>query len=302
VRKVERLTDMQPIQTRGMVMLLNLALLLLLPTIMTCGGTESEGAPAVKAIRWINKYEDALAKAKKENKPVLLDLYTDWCGWCKKMDVSTYTDPQVIAVNRRMIFLKLNAETDPDGIELQRRMNVYSFPTTMLLDSNGEEIDRIPGYLTAEMFVKAVDQILNDKDSIPSLKKQEAENGNDVDILYRLGRRYYEKESYEQAKVRFERIILKDPQNKSKRTDEAYFLKALCSANLGEMNEAMALLERLKSSFPASKYAPEADLVYGEILMKSRRSAEAKKVFQQFLQKYPKHKLAEEVRQMLTEL
>jgi TolA-binding protein len=68
------------------------------------------------------------------------------------------------------------------------------------------------------------------------------------------------------------------------------------------MNEAMALLERLKSSFPASKYAPEADLVYGEILMKSRRSAEAKKVFQQFLQKYPKHKLAEEVRQMLTEL
>ena len=246
-------------------MFLNLALLFWLPAIMTCGGTTSEGAPAMKAIKWIGKYEEALAKAKKENKPVLLDLYTDWCGWCKKMDASTYTDPQVIAINRKMIFLKLNAETDPDGIELQRRMNIYSFPTTMLLDSNGEEIDRIPGYLTAEMFVKAVDQVLNDKDSIPSLKKQEAENGNDVDILYRLGRRYYEKDSYEQAKVRFERIILKDPQNKSKRTDEAY-------------------------------------LVYGEILTKSRRSAEAKKVFQQFLHKYPKHKLAEEIRQMLGEL
>ncbi len=289
-----------------------LAVPLLLAGAVACSGgesgaaTKSTGGDAdvaeIKSIPWVTSYKEALEQAKKEKKPILLDLFTDWCGWCKKMDASTYTDPDVIAISRKMVFLKLNAEKDPDGIELQNRMSVFSFPTTMVLDAGGEEVDRIPGYLTAEAFVKSVDRILNDKESIPQLKKMEAENNKDADILYKLGRRYYEKDMFEQAKVRFDRIIELDPQNKAKRTDESYFLKALCSANLGQMNEALALLERFRTSFPDSQFVPESELVYGEILMKTRRDGEAKKVFQQFLRKYPKHRMADEVRQMIEEL
>ena len=48
----------------------------------------------------------------KEKRPILIDLYTDWCGWCKVMDKKTYTNPKVIAYLQANFYaVKLNAET-----------------------------------------------------------------------------------------------------------------------------------------------------------------------------------------------
>ena len=42
-------------------------------------------------INWIS-FEQAMALAKQDGKPVLVDVYTDWCGWCKRLDATTYQD------------------------------------------------------------------------------------------------------------------------------------------------------------------------------------------------------------------
>jgi len=61
-------------------------------------------------ITWMN-WDDAVKAAEKNKKKVFVDCYTDWCGWCKKMDASTFKDPEVVAyMNKHFYAVKFNAE------------------------------------------------------------------------------------------------------------------------------------------------------------------------------------------------
>ena len=61
-------------------------------------------------INWISIEEAEIAN-KKEPRKVFIDVYTDWCGWCKKMDASTFEDPQIIKyLNENYYCVKLDGE------------------------------------------------------------------------------------------------------------------------------------------------------------------------------------------------
>ena len=61
-------------------------------------------------INWIS-FEQAMALAKQDGKPVLVDVYTDWCGWCKRLDATTYQDSAVVTyINANFHAVKFNAE------------------------------------------------------------------------------------------------------------------------------------------------------------------------------------------------
>ncbi len=67
-------------------------------------------APAEGGIQWIT-WDEAIKKSEKAPKKIFVDLYTDWCGWCKKMDASTFSDPTVADyVNKNFYAVKFNAE------------------------------------------------------------------------------------------------------------------------------------------------------------------------------------------------
>jgi len=71
--------------------------------------------PVGEKITWIS-FQEALEKNKKEPRKMIMDVYTDWCGWCKHMDKTTFTDPNVIAyINANYYAVKFDAE-GPDSI------------------------------------------------------------------------------------------------------------------------------------------------------------------------------------------
>jgi thioredoxin-related protein len=67
--------------------------------------------PTSSMIQWMS-FEEAVAKSDKEPKKIFIDIYTDWCGWCKKMDKSTFSE-KVVAdyINQNYYAVKLDAET-----------------------------------------------------------------------------------------------------------------------------------------------------------------------------------------------
>ena len=62
-------------------------------------------------VKWLT-FEQAVERSKTEKRKIFIDVYTDWCGWCKKMDENTFTDAGVIAlINTDFTIAKFNAET-----------------------------------------------------------------------------------------------------------------------------------------------------------------------------------------------
>ena len=71
-------------------------------------------ASAQEEVKWYT-IEEAIRLASQEPRVLLIDVYTDWCGWCKRMDATTFSDPEVAAyMNNHFYPVKLNAEGKED--------------------------------------------------------------------------------------------------------------------------------------------------------------------------------------------
>ncbi len=104
-------------------------------------------------------FDKALADSKSQNKPIFLDVYTSWCGWCKQLDNTTYKDPSVIRyINKNFIPLKINAEY-AKGPEIAKRYAVDSYPRMMFLDSTGKSLLTLIGYCDAPNLLKSANQV-----------------------------------------------------------------------------------------------------------------------------------------------
>jgi thioredoxin-related protein len=126
---------------------------------------------AQEKIEWM-KFEDAVAASERKPKMLLVDVYTDWCGWCKKMDKETFTDPGVIKyVNETFYAVKLDAENmsrsfDFKGkkyteAEMAAAMRVNSYPNFVLIDPTLQNITQLPGYRTAPQFLEGLTTLVD---------------------------------------------------------------------------------------------------------------------------------------------
>lgn len=70
-----------------------------------------EKTPPSNYINWMN-WTEMMAASKSVKKPILIDVYTSWCGWCKHMDRTTFKNRKVVSyINKNYYAVKLNAET-----------------------------------------------------------------------------------------------------------------------------------------------------------------------------------------------
>ncbi|WP_375560516.1 thioredoxin family protein [Bernardetia sp. OM2101] len=118
-------------------------------------------------IEWLT-FEEAMEKSAKDKKPIFVDVYTDWCGWCKKMDKNTFQTDEVIEyVAQNYHAVKLDAESEDatsfDGQKLTYRQlsggvfKVTGYPSIVLINSK-KEVAVAPGYRDKDGFVQMLEQ------------------------------------------------------------------------------------------------------------------------------------------------
>jgi thiol:disulfide interchange protein len=116
------------------------------------GGTSAQ---SLTAISWQPSFEEAMQRARRENKPVMVDFYTDWCSWCKVLDQKVYPNNDVIAESANWVSVKINAEKRTD---LAQQYNVSGFPTIAFLRPDGHPLSIVPGFEPAPDFVNSMRQ------------------------------------------------------------------------------------------------------------------------------------------------
>lgn len=120
------------------------------------------GSAAGRELNW-REWDEGLREAAASRRPVLVDVYTDWCGWCKRMDRDVYTKSDVRDyLSRKFVTVKLDAEAaEPAHYQdqnftsrsLAARFDITGYPTTIFLRANGDHLINAPGYIPADRFL-----------------------------------------------------------------------------------------------------------------------------------------------------
>lgn len=109
---------------------------------------------------WEQNYDTALQKAQKEKKLVMVDVYTDWCGWCKRLDKDAYSNKDVTAkLTKEFISLKINPEKGEQNAKLAKAFGTRGYPHIVFLDMTGKKFAEISGYLPADQFLKRLNEV-----------------------------------------------------------------------------------------------------------------------------------------------
>ncbi|MFM1878446.1 MAG: hypothetical protein RLZZ241_1312 [Bacteroidota bacterium] len=129
---------------------------------------------SAQEVNWLSWNEAvSLSQTEGNSKKIFIDVYTDWCGWCKKMDKDTFQNPEVAAyMSRHFYMVKLDGE-GKEPIEFRGKSyefvpqgrNGYhelaaallqgrlSYPTVVFLDEDFQMLSPVPGYQRPEPFL-----------------------------------------------------------------------------------------------------------------------------------------------------
>jgi len=277
-------------------LLLRTLILLSITSLSACIGT-------VEGIPWTPDYEGALQKAQQTSRPVLTYLYTDSCNYCKKMEATTFKDPLVREEMREgYLWVKLNAETDPTGVQLREKFQISNYPTIFVMDHNGFEVDRLTGYVDAQNFKSQVEEYLTSPNSFKKLQERVESNPHSSTANFELAHKYLTRNSLLEAAKHFVNVIVYDPENESEMTDASYYWLAFTLASGSQPEEALKQLKTLATKFPRSAARADGYILESQIHTFTDRLDPAISALQAFLTEFPENEKRPWVELMLQEL
>lgn len=146
-------------------MIHKIALIALFISLSTMGTTQE------KTVQWLS-FEKAVQLNKQEPKKILIDVYTDWCGWCKKMKKQTFNHPKIAQyINKEFYPVRFDAESSkevhfrgktftrenssgrqPHELAVALLQGRMSYPSVAYLDGQNELITAVPGFYSPKDY------------------------------------------------------------------------------------------------------------------------------------------------------
>jgi thiol:disulfide interchange protein DsbD len=117
-------------------------------------------APTTAGVQWIvNDEQKALADASAEGKPMIVDVYANWCAACVELDHKTYNRPEVVARLQNFVCLKLDFTHETEWVkEMKEKYRITGMPTVILYDPEGVEVARFTGFKKGQDLLSLLDQ------------------------------------------------------------------------------------------------------------------------------------------------
>ncbi len=121
------------------------------------GSASARSTSGAATLEWVHQDEaGALARARAEGKPVIIDFWAEWCSACRELDRTAWSDARVKDAARRFVALKMDGTEESDTFQrVFDKYGVVGMPTVIFIDSHGREIPaRVTGATTAEQMLK----------------------------------------------------------------------------------------------------------------------------------------------------
>ncbi len=133
-------------------------------------------------------WEEALEKAKNEEKIIFVDAYTTWCGPCKRMAKSVFPDPGVGEFyNEHFVSMKINMESS-EGTAFMAKYPVTAYPTLYFIDGNGKVVLHTKGARKADQFIELGRSALAKQDNSQAYAEAYEKGDRDPELVYKYVR------------------------------------------------------------------------------------------------------------------
>jgi tetratricopeptide (TPR) repeat protein len=183
-----------------------------------------------------------------------------------------------------MIFVK--AEGKKDTLTGQR-YRIAGFPTVILMNSSGEEIDRIYGYAPPEEFVTTIRDYLQGKNTLEDLEARFGADPEDAQLAYQLAEKYEARRMYEEAADHYRKVMDLDPTDKKGNSDDALFSLAWLEVRNSEYLKAVDAFKYFLQKYPKSDMAGDAEVYIPYCFSQAGDTTKALELYEKFLDEHP---------------
>jgi thioredoxin-like negative regulator of GroEL len=262
-------------------------------------------APRAKpaGIRWQADLETALGAAKPAGKPVMIDFWAEWCGYCHRLDRTTYVDPAVVAASKTgFLSVKVNAEGREAERKIAGRYFVRSLPTIVFVSPGGRQVLRLNGYVPPAPFAQFVAEAQKAAAPVIAWEAALEKDPNDAAALLALGLQVFrelQQTSANDPEHLIPRSMLADTRDLLTRATahdqgrpvadrkKARRTLALALGAEGQLAETEALLKESLALRPAdADQDSEASMALGDLYLHQKNAKLARETFEKTVKDY----------------
>jgi thioredoxin-like negative regulator of GroEL len=271
---------------------LALSALLLLPG----AGHEKAG------LKWEKGFDEALKKAKASGKPVMIDFWAEWCGWCHRLDQTTYVDPRVVKLGQDFVVVKVDTEAGGRQTEIAEHYDVEQLPTILFVSPQGRVVHRVTGFQGPGRFPSSMEKAREVATRVIGWELALQKDPKDARALMALGVHLFEQESYEESRELLTRAARSDATSPVSARRQTRMLIGIIQTYDKKYDEAEDVLKQALALKPADELEPRLLFVLGRAYVNWGKQDKARAVMQRLLDEYPGSPMSAKARDTLEAL
>ncbi len=251
--------------------------------------TAGPGAGGASSLKWEKDFKSAKARARAEGRIIMVDFWAAWCGFCEKLDKTTYADENVVSrLTKTALAVKVNTEGRPDELELADEHGVEGLPTIGFFTPEGRAVARIEGYVDANAFLKLLTTAEAEGVFMLAWEKTLRSDPSNFEALYGLGSKMYELNYHEDARPLLEKARRND-QGTLRQRKRLRMMLALIVEGQSGLVESEAMLREGLALPKEADLDPRLSLLLSRCLASRGKRTEAKNELTKLIAAYPSH-------------
>lgn len=239
--------------------------------------------------QYFRTWQHVLEEAKRLRRPIFLDLYADWCYPCKKLEQETFSHPSVHKILQKYVMVKFNIDK-PEGRSLVNRYRVERFPTTLMLDWQGREVERVIGFYPPRFFRTPVEDALepSQQNIYENLRARWSREPGNLPLALRLADRALLRRSLQESERLYRQILQIDRKDTKRLGSQALFGLARLQTRESQYLQALPILAQLHREYPRSLVRIDAYRLQLYCYYKLSRNNDYHQTYAVFRKAYPK--------------
>jgi tetratricopeptide (TPR) repeat protein len=210
------------------------------------------------SIAWSSTLAEAKLEAQKTGDRILASFEAYWCPWSRLLRESLYTNPAVIDSLASFKCVSLDADRDT---AVCAEYDIRLYPTIIVMDPYGGEIDRMVGYHSPDEFLARLSSLRARDALVAEMFKREEQSADDPSFLMDLADLLRNSGTYDAALLRYERAANLDKDKRLGIYEEATYAMAECSLLAGAYREAGDRFRFFVNTNPTSERCGEATML-----------------------------------------